>query len=61
MNYLLRGLEIPSGKHKIEFSFMLPKYEKAGVWSMLGSIVIIISLLAALVLEIKNKRKQKEA
>ncbi|MES2587395.1 MAG: YfhO family protein [Bacteroidota bacterium] len=55
-NYLLRGLEIPRGKHKVEFTFMLPKYEKAGMWSMLGSLIIILSFVVALFFEFKRKK-----
>lgn len=56
-NYLLRGLEIPDGKHKIEFSFMLPKYEKSGTWAMLGSLLVILSLLLGIVMEFRKKNQ----
>lgn len=55
VNYLLRGLEIPSGKHKIEFAFALPKYEKSATWAMLGSIVVILALLFGVYTEVRKK------
>jgi hypothetical protein len=60
VNYLLRGLEIPAGKHKIEFSFMLPKYEKATTWAMLGSIMILLALVAGIVLDYRNWKGREE-
>jgi uncharacterized membrane protein YfhO len=44
VNYLLRGLEIPNGKHKIEFKFMLPKYKSSGTWAMIGSLLLFVLL-----------------
>ncbi len=55
-NYLLRGLEIPSGNHKVEFSFFLPKYEKAGSLSLIGSLIIIIAFGVVLFFEFKKRR-----
>jgi len=60
VNYLLRGLEIPKGKHKIEFSFMLPKYEKSTAYARLGSGIIIILLLLFFYLDVlKGKKEEK--
>lgn len=56
VNYLLRGLEIPSGKHKIEFSFMLAKYEKSGTWSLIGSVIILLALFSLIYMEIRKKK-----
>lgn len=60
VNYLLRGLEIPKGKHKIEFSFMLPKYVKAGTYARIGSGLIILLLLTFFFLDfMKGKKEEK--
>jgi hypothetical protein len=47
VNYLLRGLEIKSGKHKLEFSFDLPRFRKSNNFALIG-ILIIISLIGAM-------------
>lgn len=57
-DYLLRGLEIPSGKHKIEFSFMLPKYEKSGVYARIGSILILLALFGFFFWDFVKGKKQ---
>lgn len=57
VNYLLRGLEIPKGKHKVEFKFDLPKFHKLNTYSMMVSLVII---LAAGVLVFITFRKEKK-
>lgn len=43
-NYLLRALEIPSGKHQVEFRFDVPKYKQANTFAWIGSIVILMGL-----------------
>ncbi len=41
-NYLLRGVELPSGKHKVEMIFDLPKFHTANTIAFIGSIVLIL-------------------
>ena len=42
VNYLLRGLEVEKGKHKIEFKFDLPKYHTSNTLSIVGTIMILL-------------------
>lgn len=55
-DYLLRGLEIPSGKHKVVFSFDLPKYHSSGKIALLGSLLIVLSIVALLYVDFRKKK-----
>lgn len=59
-DYLLRGLEIPAGDHKIEFVFRLPKFDKSNTYASIGGVIIILLILAGLVSDIMKKRKEKQ-
>ena len=54
-DYLLRGLKVPAGKHKIEFTFDLPKYHTAGTLASIASILILLALCAGIYTDLKNK------
>jgi uncharacterized membrane protein YfhO len=41
VNYLLRGLEMKNGKHKVEFSFDLPRFRKSNTFALIGTLVIL--------------------
>lgn len=60
VNYLLRGLELKDGTHRIEFTYDLPKYYTYSAISLTGSIILTLLLGAAIFMEVK-KRKQKKA
>ncbi|WP_372937487.1 YfhO family protein [Seonamhaeicola sp.] len=61
VNYTLRGMEIPKGKHIIEFKFD-PDVVKTGSSIALASSVILgILLLAGLFFEFKKNSKNKES
>jgi hypothetical protein len=55
-NYVLRAMKIPAGKHTIEFSFEPKSYYTGETISLIGSIIVVLLLLGALV---KNQMDQK--
>jgi len=47
VNYLLRGLEIPKGTHKVEFSFDIPKYHTFNFLSRIFSLITLLLFIGA--------------
>ncbi|HMN32372.1 MAG TPA: YfhO family protein [Chitinophagaceae bacterium] len=56
-DYVLRGLNIPAGKHKIKFEFRPQTYLKWGKVSLVSSILILLVLIGGIGLNIKNEMK----
>lgn len=56
VNYLLRGLELKGGKHKIEFVYDLPKYHTLGMVARISSLILLLGL-AFMVFKEFRKRK----
>ena len=48
-NYILRGMKIPAGQHKIEFKFQPKVYAKGRTISFISSILILLGLLGVIV------------
>ncbi|MDF2448805.1 MAG: putative rane protein [Bacteroidota bacterium] len=44
VNYVLRGMEIPAGKHKVEFKFEPQIYKTGNRIAMIGSIVLLLAV-----------------
>lgn len=42
VNYILRGMEIPAGKHKVEFKFEPTVYRTGNLISMIGSVLLLL-------------------
>lgn len=61
VDYLLRGLEIPSGSHEITFKFEVPAVKKAEMFSWIGSMALILSLFVYFFLKNRSKKKESEA
>ncbi|MDN4164417.1 YfhO family protein [Cytophagales bacterium LB-30] len=54
VNYVLRALEVPSGKHEIRFEFVPEVYETGNAIMMASSWLLLLLLLGAIGLEIKK-------
>jgi uncharacterized membrane protein YfhO len=48
VNYVLRGMEIPAGKHKVEFKFEPTIYKTGNMISMIGSILLLLAVGSSL-------------
>lgn len=57
VDYLLRGLELKDGKHKIEFSFDLPKYHLSNIFAYIGSLLILLLIAGGIFLDIRKKKQ----
>lgn len=55
VNYILRGMEIPAGKHKIEFKFEPQVYKTGNSLAMAGSALLLILVLGSLYFAYKKK------
>ncbi len=59
-DYLLRGIEIPSGKHKIELSFDIPKFHSSNKMALIFSLFLLLGMGGALVYEWMKSRKSND-
>jgi hypothetical protein len=53
-NYVLRGLNIPAGKHTIEFKYEYPNIKTNETLAMTGSALLILLIFAAVYMEIRK-------
>ncbi|TDO03894.1 YfhO family protein [Sunxiuqinia elliptica] len=60
VDYILRGLPIPSGKHTVEFKFEPKSYAIGNKVSLASSLILILSALALVFFEFKKKAKHEE-
>ncbi len=58
-DWTLRGMVIPAGKHEIAFKFIPEKYYRAVSIASIGSGIILLLLLLAVGLSIKNMKNKK--
>lgn len=56
VNYVLRGMSLPAGSHNIEFRFEPESYKKGNSIALWATIIGILALIAALVMDIKKKK-----
>ena len=58
-NYLLRAMQIPAGKHSIEFKFEPDVIVTTNKIAVASSVLLVLLLLGALYFEIKSKKEQE--
>ncbi|MEG2849524.1 MAG: YfhO family protein, partial [Bacteroidales bacterium] len=57
-NWILRGLQLPAGKHNIVFTFEPLSFSKGATYSRIASVLLIVLLLGGLtVMYIRNRKK----
>jgi hypothetical protein len=61
VDYLLRGIELKPGKHKIEFAFDIPKYHLSNTFAYIGSILILLLIAGGIYLGIRKKKNNDTA
>jgi len=54
VNYVLRGMSLPAGKHKIEFKFEPKTYQTGNTLALVGSIILLITIGIGLYLHKRN-------
>ncbi|MEY3591395.1 MAG: hypothetical protein RLZZ38_351, partial [Bacteroidota bacterium] len=55
-NYLLRGVVVPAGKHKIEWKFEPLSVSRGNTLSMLGSSLLLLGFLLSLYFSLKKNK-----
>lgn len=60
VNYMLRGLEVSGGDHKIVMKFEEPKFERSNTIAFIGSLVILLLLAGFFVKDFILGRKSEE-
>jgi len=48
VNYVLRGMEIPAGRHKVEFKFEPKTYKTGNMIALFGSILLILTVIISI-------------
>ncbi|ERJ61459.1 YfhO family protein [Sphingobacterium paucimobilis] len=55
-DYILRGLQLPGGNHKIEFVFDPQTMKVSNIVSLIGSIILVLGLVGVIVVSRKKKK-----
>ncbi|HWK98511.1 MAG TPA: YfhO family protein, partial [Parapedobacter sp.] len=55
-NYVLRALQLPGGNHQVEFRFEPRSYHLGETISLVGSIVLVLGLAAAIWLDLRRRQ-----
>jgi hypothetical protein len=54
-NYVLRGLMVPAGEHKVEWTFAPASFEKGSTYSLIGSVLLLLVVLGSFAFELRKK------
>lgn len=57
-NYVLRGLEVPEGKHTLEMKFEPESYYAGQKFGRIGSILLLLLLAGAIVTEFRDEKNK---
>ena len=58
-DYILRGLQLPGGNHKVEFVFDSPTMKTSNIVSLIGSIILVAGLAGVVVISSRRKKTSK--
>lgn len=56
VDYILRGMDVPPGKHKIEFKFEPKVYKTGNTIAMIGSVLLLLSVAGSLFMYFKKQQ-----
>ncbi len=56
VNYVLRGMNIPAGKHAIEFRFEPASYARGNTIALWSTVVALLVILGAIVMDTRKKK-----
>lgn len=59
-NYVLRGLTVPKGEHKISFKYSVPAYTIGNTVALISSSIVVLLLLAMIYLSFKKHALMNE-
>ena len=58
VNYVLRALSVPKGKHTISFVFEPESFRKGELYSMIANFILLLILAGAVIVEVRKQKQQ---